>query len=655
LDAELHYNEQNRGWRTRVPEQSSNVKRETSNNGKPFVDVSSFQRFLSAAYVVQQHNDRIRGEQPVAEYSTALSQFAEIEEEIRKRGLDLQTAARMIAQPAQQVAHADGVAIAILEKDQLVYYAAVGSATAEAETRVAQSGSVCAECLQSGELLECPDAERDLRLPAGFCRDHGIKALLAAPAKLQGKIVGVIELRFSTRQTFRQEDSRNCQLMADLLAGVVEYARNLPPRATASSEHEEMLETLERIKPQLAQLAGEDLETHATANIPAETPVLPEEVCRGCGHPLHPDEQFCGFCGARRTSGQALPSTWSSLWDLQRAAEGNAGLREGEDDASSLDVSPSEMEALVAELSGMPPEAPPLHPETPEPDFSLTPSSSSASTRPWDSAWDAPSAPAAPPRAATPPAIPPATPPAILPATRPAAPPPPAPLARTIATPAEKPPTPQMPEEYAPWKTNSSAEEEMPFPSFSSGRMPEGGGAGAFAETPKISSASPPANTLASPPFTTTEAQWTSAVKTRAWLDSVKEKHSGVAWLVHQWRAQRANIYLAAAATVLVVVLLGGGAPDSSTPVTAKAKPKAPPQPQLSLFDQALVNLGLAEPPPPPVEEGNPAVKVWVDVHTALYYCPGEELYGKTGGGRFTTQQEAEMEAFQPAARKPCN
>jgi hypothetical protein len=51
---------------------------------------------------------------------------------------------------------------------------------------------------------------------------------------------------------------------------------------------------------------------------------------------------------------------------------------------------------------------------------------------------------------------------------------------------------------------------------------------------------------------------------------------------------------------------------------------------------------------------GNPDTEVWVDVHTALYHCPGSELYGKTPDGRMTTQRDAQQDQFEPANRKAC-
>lgn len=77
----------------------------------------------------------------------------------------------------------------------------------------------------------------------------------------------------------------------------------------------------------------------------------------------------------------------------------------------------------------------------------------------------------------------------------------------------------------------------------------------------------------------------------------------------------------------------------------------------LSWFDSLLVDFGLAEVQarrPAPVFAGNPNVRVWEDVHTALYYCPDSDLYGKTPGGRFSDQQSAQEDQFEPATRVAC-
>jgi GAF domain-containing protein len=150
---------------------------------------------------------------------------------------------------------------------------------------------------------------------------------------------------------------------------------------------------------------------------------------------------------------------------------------------------------------------------------------------------------------------------------------------------------------------------------------------------------------------------WSSAARTKNWFrEHVQEK----SWNI-------GDITLGVSAVVFLVVLIWGLWPqrkaDPALNPQAKAtvqgpavrrRPKPKP-PQLTLFERALVGLGLAEPPPAPQYMGNPDVKVWVDLQTALYYCPGTDLYGATPKGKYTSQQDAQQDQFEPAYRKPCD
>ncbi len=123
-------------------------------------------------------------------------------------------------------------------------------------------------------------------------------------------------------------------------------------------------------------------------------------------------------------------------------------------------------------------------------------------------------------------------------------------------------------------------------------------------------------------------------------------------------RFHRADVYLGLAimvSTVTILWVLFSGSPADIRRGVADAGAHA--SVHLSLWERALVKLGIAEAPdpPPPVSQGNPNVRVWVDPHTAQYYCLGEELYGKTADGRFTSQREAEMDQFAPAGRAACD
>ena len=107
-------------------------------------------------------------------------------------------------------------------------------------------------------------------------------------------------------------------------------------------------------------------------------------------------------------------------------------------------------------------------------------------------------------------------------------------------------------------------------------------------------------------------------------------------------RFRRADLYLGTAIVVAVFALLW---PAAGSPRRAALSP----------WERMLVTIGIAEAPAPAIHlQGDPGIEVWVDPHSALYYCPGEEQYGKTADGRMSTQHDAQMDRFEPAGRSAC-
>jgi hypothetical protein len=185
------------------------------------------------------------------------------------------------------------------------------------------------------------------------------------------------------------------------------------------------------------------------------------------------------------------------------------------------------------------------------------------------------------------------------------------------------------------------------------------GHGGAALSTPTPSRPAPPA----SPPDLAeadTHEHWTSAAKAREFLEGVSGSNGHGAWF-RFLSARRGDLYLAIALLFVAMVIYWGvsssssaNAPETQLSKTARRKPA--PDAGLSTFDKMLIGLGLAEAPEAPnyTSKGNPDTQVWVDLHTALYYCPGAELYGKTPKGKFTSQRDAQLDQFEPALRKTC-
>jgi putative methionine-R-sulfoxide reductase with GAF domain len=166
------------------------------------------------------------------------------------------------------------------------------------------------------------------------------------------------------------------------------------------------------------------------------------------------------------------------------------------------------------------------------------------------------------------------------------------------------------------------------------------------------------------PPVLRDDMVWTSAAKAQDFLESLSPTPAPGA-LLRFWSSRRGDFYLVLA-IILVVFLIGWGiwsnqsvnaktASAGSRTVTRAKSTTA--EANLSMFDRLLIDLGVAEAPDPPDSryKGNPNTQVWVDLSTAQYYCPGSDLYQKTGNGKFTSQRDAQLDQFEPAYRKPCD
>ena len=151
---------------------------------------------------------------------------------------------------------------------------------------------------------------------------------------------------------------------------------------------------------------------------------------------------------------------------------------------------------------------------------------------------------------------------------------------------------------------------------------------------------------------------WASAADARNFLESVATARNA-SGLRAFWRAHRGDLSLAGAVVLVAIAIRWG---IWSSPVGASSRPLTPghrrhidPEAGLSVGDKILISLGLADPPDPPEDKGNPSTQVWVDEKTGLYYCPAGDLYGKTAKGKYETQRDAQLDQYEPADRRACD
>ena len=542
-------------------------------------------------------------------FAENLSAIVETQKLIQTLQLDLAAAADLVAERVQKITNASGAAIGIIEKDQLFYRAATGSAAVDAGTRVTPDSALSAECLSKGSALNYSDVSTGAHGHEALFRARDVEAFIAVPVYHSGQVAGVLELRFTRANSFRESDLRAAELMAGLLSEAMVTAARMKWKEALASERQSMLEALERIKPQLERLGSDSVAlekgTTRPSVLPAEAGATnPESLapriastCSACGSEFFDDsEAFCGICGTARTIAKLAPSRSDSPWLTPYAEENPSNGNYGGNKSSAGSTVARE----TLPLSPRPDVAPGVPRTQP-----ATSSSNADESRP-ELLKEPDSTPAAEA------------------------------VSASSVTPGAQFQTPAIA------ASASDTLRIVPAEMVQSDMVPEH---------------TLPVDLVPTTPMVPTYP-WGSARKAQHWLESVKGHRTE--WLAQQWQRRRANIYVVFAAIILLLVISGWGirpvgttAAGNASPAT-NGQPQTPPSPQLTLFEKLLVNLGLAEAPPAPIYMGNPSTQVWVDVHTALYYCPGSDLYGKTADGRLSSQKDAQQDQFEPANRKAC-
>ena len=548
---------------------------------------------------------------PEQDYAFTLAQIVGTQDQIRLRHLGLDDAISIVAERVVEIAKASGAAIAMLDGTQVRYRSVAGMMGLPAGTEMPIDKALCAASLRAGQVIRCSNLNAEFLLDVEECQRRGIQALIAVPIFHKGGIAGGLELYYATTRTFSNQDVHTCQLMAGLVTEALAREEELSWKKSVVSERAAMLEALEKLKPKLTALVEAPAAKASPAKTTPPVPVAGAAVvlCRKCGHQLMKEEQFCGKCGSPRPTAErsndrsayeapSMQSKIASLMHVQQASRQSATAASANGGVTHHEIPPIP-DAILPER----PLADSIEEEMPELFAALE---LRVAKMPAPGALEA--------RASEP----------VNEITAPEL------VGVDIANPESA-----KPEILVPWDA-ANEDDELEA---------------SDAEGP------PPGAALTKPQAA---ANWSSATSAREFLEQLAGKKNPGS-LARFWKARRGDIYLAVAVVLVAAVIRWGiwsnhSVSATGSPATVAASHHKPaPDADLSVFDRVLISLGLAEAPPAPEYKGNPDTQVWVDLHTALYYCPGADLYGKTPKGRLTSQREAQLDQFEPAYRKACD
>jgi len=139
---------------------------------------------------------------------------------VRTPSFDLSHGLQMIVELVQLLTHADGAALALRDKDQMVCRATIGSAPGIGAVVRSDSG-LSGECMRTGLTVRTDDTSSDQRVDAEACRILNVGSIAVTPIFRDDSTHGILEILGRRPNTFSHVDIALLPQMAALVARLV--------------------------------------------------------------------------------------------------------------------------------------------------------------------------------------------------------------------------------------------------------------------------------------------------------------------------------------------------------------------------------------------------------------------------------------------------
>jgi len=179
----------------------------------------------SATTLSSRHRMRPRHHGPVAVPHTL----------INAGEIDLEPGISIIAEKAQALTGATGAAIALRRGNEIVCRARTGRTAPDIGVRLQTDSGLSAECVRTGEVLLCNDAESNPRVDWATCRRMGVRSILVAPLRHFRRTLGVFEVLSSTPHAFDNNDVATMQFLSGMMVATISRLSSLQPAVPPAS------------------------------------------------------------------------------------------------------------------------------------------------------------------------------------------------------------------------------------------------------------------------------------------------------------------------------------------------------------------------------------------------------------------------------------
>ena len=135
--------------------------------------------------------------------------------------INLEPAIGVITERAQTLTGATGAAIALRKGSEVICRARAGRTAPDLGVRLQTDSGISAECLRSGEVVLCHDAEDNPEVDLVSCQRLGVRSILAAPLRQFHKTLGIFEVLSAVPHAFDQQDVATMQLLSSMMVAAI--------------------------------------------------------------------------------------------------------------------------------------------------------------------------------------------------------------------------------------------------------------------------------------------------------------------------------------------------------------------------------------------------------------------------------------------------
>ncbi len=205
----------------------------------------------------------------VSDLSGMLSAVEAVRREVRATGADFDAALHLITERVVSLTGASGAALAFLTDDKMICRASAGKPAMPLGTAVDVKQGLSGECVRSGHMVACEDAETDPRVDREICRMLGIGSILAAPIFSDFRVVGLLEVFSLHPRAFTEVHETALDRLVEIVPKAKAEAAKPPVEMTKTSE----------LLPQRA--AATDPTTHTIREALWEPEIVTQEPLKG--------------------------------------------------------------------------------------------------------------------------------------------------------------------------------------------------------------------------------------------------------------------------------------------------------------------------------------------------------------------------------------